>query len=186
MGGTVARGNSESGVSVVEVLIASLILTVALLAAGMTMIQGVFAMHITQEQLIAKQKAREALESVFTARSTQNILFDQIRNTGAGGIFTAGYAPVRQMGTDGIANTADDGSEAIETVTLPGDDGLLGTADDLNRPLTDFERRIVISDVLLPNNNVDPDVRRITVDVRFLVRGIWRTVTVSSFISRFA
>jgi len=182
-----ALSGPQSGVGLIEVMIAALILTVALMAVGMTMVQGVFAMYITQEQLVAKQKAREALESVFTARSTQNITFDQIRNAGAGGIFVDGYAPVRLMGNDGIANTADDGSEPIETVTFPGPDGLLGTGDDETRVLSDFERRIVISTVMLPNGiDPDPDVRRITVNVRFLVRGLWRTVTVSSFISRFA
>jgi Tfp pilus assembly protein PilV len=74
---TVER-KSESGVSLLEVMIASFILVTALLAIALTMVQGISAMYHTQEQLIAKQKAREALESVFTARSTQNIPFSQI------------------------------------------------------------------------------------------------------------
>jgi type II secretory pathway pseudopilin PulG len=177
---------NELGMSLIEVLISTMVLSVALLAVAMTMAQGISAMFMTQEQLIAKQKAREALESVFTARSTQNILYDEIRNTANGGIFVAGYQSLRGMGDDGIANTADDGADSVETIIFPGPDGMLGTADDDGRSLNDFERRVTISDVLLPDNTVDPDIRRITVEVRYRIRGIWRTVTVGSYISRFA
>ncbi len=177
----------ESGISLIEVMISSFFLTVALLAISMTMVQGISAMYHTQEQLIAKQKAREALESVFTARSTQNILFSQIQNTTqTGGIFLTDFQPIRGMGTDGITNTSDDSATAIETMTFPGNDGQLGTGDDESHPLTAFERRITISDVLDSEGNVDPDIREITVDVRFLRNRIWRSVTVSSYISRFA
>jgi type II secretory pathway pseudopilin PulG len=169
-----------------EVLIASLVITIALLAVASTLGQGVFAMFMAQEELIAKQKAREALESVFTARNTQNILFDQIRNAADAGIFVDGYTAIRGVGSDGIANTADDAAQSIEQVVLAGKDGTLGTGDDETRILSNFQRRITISDVLLQNGNVDPDIRRITVEVRFQIRGIWRAVRVASEISRFS
>jgi type II secretory pathway pseudopilin PulG len=180
------RLKSERGSTLLEVLMASLILTIALLAVASTLGQGIFAMFLAQEELIAKQKAREALESVFTARNTQNILFDQIRNAADTGIFVDGYAAIRGVGGDGIANTADDSAQAIEQVVLAGRDGTVGTGDDETRTLTSFQRRITISNVLLQNGNVDPDIRRITVEVRFQVRGIWRTVRVASEISRFS
>src|SRR5690606_34731626 len=135
---------------------------------------------ISQEQLIAKQKAREALESVFTARNTQNIVWDDIQNTGSGGIFASGYHDLRRAGPDGISNTADDALEPIETLTLPGPDDSLGTADDEIRELTLFERQVTITDVLLANGAVDPDLRRVEVAVRFRFRGFQRSLRLST------
>jgi hypothetical protein len=150
------------------------------------MAQGISATYFTQEQLIAKQKAREALESVFTARSTQNITFDDLRNTASGGIFLSGFQPIRGMGTDGIANTGDDGAAPLETISFPGNDGALGTADDEVRVLNDFQRQITISNVLTTGGSIDEDIRQITIDVRYSIRGVWRTISVGSYISRFS
>ncbi len=175
---------SEEGGTLIEVLISSFILTVALLAVAATLGAGVSAMFIAQEELIAKQKAREGLESVFTARNTQNITFDQIRNASNGGIFLDGFQPVKTMGNDGIVNTADDGS--IETVALAGKDGLLGTTDDEIRSLGIFERKVTIANLLTQTGSVDSDIRQITIDVRFQVRSVWRTVSINSYISRFS
>lgn len=183
---THVEADSESGVTLIEVMVATFILTISLVAMAMTMAQGISAMFIVQEQLIAKQKSRETLESVFTARSTQNIDFPDIQSLSAGGIFLEGWQPVRGMGTDGIANTGDDAATPVETIVLPGPDGLLGTADDEGRQLTNYQRRIVFSQVLLPSGDVDQEIRQVSVDVRFQVRGRWWTISVSSYISRFA
>jgi type II secretory pathway pseudopilin PulG len=185
MGRTITRA-PDAGISIIEVMVAALIITVALLGIAMTMTQGIFSVYYTQEQLIAKQKAREALESVFTARSTQNITFPQIQNTTVnGGIFLTGFQPIYGMGGDGIANTTDDDT-TIETITFPGNDGLLATADDQIRTLNDFQRKITISSVLDGDGNTDPDIRRITVEVRFKMNNLWKSVTVSSYVSRYA
>jgi hypothetical protein len=178
--------NPESGVTLLEVVVASFFLTVSLLAVAGTMIQGVSSVFMNQEQLIAKQKAQEALESVFLARSTQEITWAQIQNASNGGVFLGGYQDMRGMGLDGIPNTADDAADPMETITYPGKDGNLGTADDIIVTLSAFKRQITISNVLLPNNNVDPDIRRIDIDVRYYIRNIPKVVRVSSFISRFA
>src|SRR5262245_55647430 len=119
----------EAGITIIEVLLAGFFLTVGLLAAAMTMAYGISALNISQEQLIAKQKAQEALESVIMARNTQQITFDQIRNVADGGIFVAGLQSIQNMGVDGIPNTADD-LGPVETLTFPGKDGQLGTGDD--------------------------------------------------------
>jgi Tfp pilus assembly protein PilV len=50
------KHNPEAGVTLIEVMIAALILTTALLSIAMTMVQGISASYYTQEQLIAKQK----------------------------------------------------------------------------------------------------------------------------------
>jgi hypothetical protein len=178
--------SSESGVTLVEVMIASLLLTIGLLTAAMTMGSGISAVYISQEQLIAKQKAQEALESVIMARNTQQIGFDQIQNVAAGGIFAAGFQPIENMGVDGIPNTSDD-AVPVESLSFPGADGLLGTADDVTMSLANYKRRITISNITLPppSTATDPDVRRIDIDVQYTLRNSTKTVQVSSLVSRF-
>ena len=161
-------------------------LSVALMGAALTMVAGVSGVIISQEQLLAKHKAREAIESVFTARNTQNITFDQLQNVANGGIFLDGFQDLRETGVDGIANTAADANAPIESVTHPGPDGNLGTGDDVVRSLLTFERRVQVTDVLLANNSVDPDIRLVEVQVRYTFRGYVRTITINSMISRFS
>jgi type II secretory pathway pseudopilin PulG len=177
---------SERGITLIEVMISSFFLTVALLAVAMAMGQGIAASYTMQEQLIAKQKAQEALESVIMARNTQQIGFTQIQSTASGGVFLSGFQPIQGMGTDGIPNTADD-TGPIENITFPGPDGILGTADDVTVSLTNYQRQITISTINLPNDtNPDPDIRRIDVDVSYVVRGVTKTVRVSSLVSRYS
>jgi len=185
--GDTLKLREDAGLSLLEVMIGALIVTVALLSIAMTMVQGIAAVHYTQEQLVAKQKAREALESVFTARSTQDITFDQIQNTSiTGGIFLEGFQAIRGMGIDGIANTGDDAVTDIESLSFPGPDGLLGTIDDQAVSLANYERKMTITDVFDTDGNIDPNIRQITVEVRFQENHRWRSVTVTSLVSRFA
>jgi hypothetical protein len=187
MGGAMNIQSRQEGIGLIEVMMAALFLIVALLAVAMAMGQGISATYITQEQLIAKQKAQEALESVIMARNTQEIGFAQIQNVADGGIFLAGFQPIESMGVDGIPNTSDD-TGPVETLTFPGPDGRLGTSDDVSLSLASYKRQITISTITLPapDTNADPDIRRIDVDVQYTVRGITKTVRVSSFVSRFS
>jgi hypothetical protein len=178
--------SSESGTTLIEVAIASMFLTLALMSVALSMGQSISALYVSQERLIAKQKAQEALESVIMAKNTQQIQFSQIANADTGGIFLLGFQPIQNMGVDGIPNTSDD-NLPIETLTYPGPDGKLGTADDVTVSLSTFQRRITVSTITLPSDStVDPDVRRIDVDVQYVVRGQTKTFTVSGLISRFS
>src|SRR5262249_36518336 len=100
--------SGESGMTLVEVAIASMFMTVALMSVALSMGQSISALYVSQERLVAKQKAQEALESVIMAKNTQQIQFNQISNTDTGGIFVLGFQPIQNMGVDGIPNTADD------------------------------------------------------------------------------
>ena len=92
-------------------------------------------MTASTPMLIAREKAREAIESVHAARDTGEFAWTTILNVADGGVFLNGAQPVRRPGIDGLVNTADDG--AIETMNKPGADGILG---DCRRRSRDAQR----------------------------------------------
>ncbi len=95
----------------------------AILATGLLSLAGVFILGLNQlsgssAALIAREKAREAVESVHTARDTRVIQLvpDLQRRLRPGcrvrgkpaGVFLDGPQPLNNAGTDGLVNTADD------------------------------------------------------------------------------
>ncbi len=157
------------GFSLIEFLVAMMILLIGLGGMMALFMHTMVAMTFAEESLIAKQKAREALEAIFTARNTQQVTFDQVRNIGAGvGIFRTGLQPLTTPGADGLVDTADDGS--VETMAMPD-----GTA----RTLNEFERQIQITDLT-------DDLRQVAVTIRYAApRGWIRNYQVSTYISRY-
>jgi type II secretory pathway pseudopilin PulG len=173
---------AAGGFTLVEVLFAIGIVTTAALVLAGVLGQGVQLMRASQAQMIATEKATEAIESVFTARDTRVLTWAQIRNVNGasgsdGGVFVDGLQPLRSAGPDGLVNTADDGP--IEELVLPGPDNLLGTADDERVPLTDYQREIEIRDL-------GPNLRRVTVTVRYRVGGGTREQVLVTYISSYA
>ena len=153
----------DSGFSMIEVLVGATLLIVGVVALEGALVFGARQLTASQDQLIAGQRAAEAVESVFKARDNRVLTWAQIRNvlgaTGAdNGVFIDGPRAVRDPGPDGLVNTADDG--ALAMVVKPGPDGLLGTADDQQTPLNGFTREIEIRDL-------SPTLRQIRVIVRY-------------------
>jgi hypothetical protein len=169
--------DDQSGTTLVEVLMAIVMLSGGLLCLAYGMSQGLVVMATGHYHEIAKQKASEALENVNTSRDTHILTWDQIRNVSQGGVFLDGPCPLRAHGPDGLINTADDG--ALETEILPGPDGVLGTADDIVNSLSAFQRQITITDL-------GPNLREIQVTVTYTVGSLSRQYTVISYISAFA
>ena len=185
MGQVVRRRRSGAGFTVLEVVIAMSILSVALLSLVGVFATGLRRVGSSSNQLIAREKAREAIESVHAARDTGRVSWGSICNVADGGIFLAGTQQLKQPGTDGIVNTADDG--AVETVRKPGPDGILGNADDEITSLTNFTREVTITPLNYPNTTtVNPSLRQITVNVRYLVEDTWRTYTLTTYVSSFS
>ena len=186
--GPVPTNNSE-GFSTLEVLVALFVVTIALTSVLALFSYALATMELTQDLLIAKQKSRETLESIYTARNTSQITFAMIQNVSDSGIFLDGYQPLRRpnptSGTgDGLIGTADDGD--IEELVLPGPDGYLDTGDDEVRVLTAFERQIQIDPILYADSTVNPDVRKVLVSIRYFTPlGLQQTYVVESYISRF-
>jgi prepilin-type N-terminal cleavage/methylation domain-containing protein len=167
----------QSGFTLVETLIAIIILTGGLLALASAFAQGMVVMSTSHYHQIAKEKASEAIESVFTSRDTRIITWSQIRNVSNGGVFRDGPQPLRAPGRDGLVNTSDDG--ALETETGPGPDGQLGTGDDVVFPLDAFTREIQITDIA-------SNLRQIRVVLRYRVGYLTRQYQLVTYISSFA
>jgi hypothetical protein len=167
----------NSGFSLVEALIAAVILAGGLLALAYGLSQGMVIASTSHYHQIAKEKAAEALESVNTSRDTRIVAWTQIRNIGNGGIFQDGPQSLRDRGLDGLVNTADDG--ALESEILPGKDGILGSGDDVVNSLDAFRRQILITDIA-------PNLRQIRVIVSYRVGHLTRQCEVISYISSFA
>jgi hypothetical protein len=175
---------SENGFSLVEVVVA-----LGILVAGLLSLAGVFSLGMlhmagSTPGLIAREKAREAVESVHTARDTGDLPWTKIQNTPAPGVFLVGPQPMYRAGADGLVNTADDAAAGLEMQA--GHDNILGTADDV--PLTDFTREIQITNLFADGSLtvVNQNLRQIKVIIRYKVGGNWRTYTLTTYISSFS
>lgn len=187
-----ARTGRDAGFSLIELMVALSILMVGLLGLAQVFYFGLAIVSTSSSQLIAREKAREAIESVHTARDTRVITWAQIRNVGApdcspwptttangGGTFTTAEAPLLAAGPDGLVATADDTGQEV----TPGPDNTLGTADDI--PLNGFRRQIVICDI-----NGNPSLRQIAVTIRYKASSAVgprdRSYTLVTYVSSFS
>lgn len=174
--------NRSDGFTLIEVCVAMLLVaTSALSLAGLIAFSARMTLG-SQDQLIASQRAAEAVESVFKSRDTRLLTWTQIRNiagqSGAdGGIFQDGARDIRDPGADGLINTADDGD--VTTTVTPGPDGLLGTADDVHTPLSGFSREIEIRDL-------EQNLRQLRVIVRYRTFLGQREYVLTTYVSAFA
>lgn len=173
------------GFSLIEMMVAMMVLSIALLSLVGVFTLSLQRMRASTPMLIAREKAREAIESVHAARDTAEFAWNTILNQADGGVFLNGAQPIRTPGVDGLVNTADDG--AVETMTKPGRDGILGTSDDEVVTLNDFTRQIAITPLNLDGTaTVNQNLRQVTVTVRYRVDRAWRTYTLVSYISSYS
>jgi prepilin-type N-terminal cleavage/methylation domain-containing protein len=190
-------GRKSRGFSLIEVMIAMVVLTVGLLAVIASFATAIAATQSAQEDLIARHKALDAMESIYTARNSQQIPFTSIANQANGGVFRGGAQPLLCAGPDGLVGTGDDvacttvagavcPNGGVECMVLPGADGILGNADDQIMSLANFTRAITISQVLQPNGQVNPNLMAITIAVTYTKAG-WpaRTYTANGLMSSY-
>lgn len=181
----VAPEASQQGFGILEAVIAAVILITGLVALAGLFSQSLTSLQYTREDLIAKQKARESLEAVYSARNDATIGFAGIQNASAGGIFLDGFQPLFLAGPNGIVGTLGQ-TGILDRQILPGPDGIVGTADDVVIPLSNFQRQIAITPLTDSTGNVSPDIRQIAVTVQVTSPGRGaRNYTVTGYISRF-
>jgi prepilin-type N-terminal cleavage/methylation domain-containing protein len=165
----------SSGFTLVEALIAMVILGGGLLALTLAMAQGMILMSTAHYHQIAKEEASEAMESVYTARDVNKITrWNDIRNQSNGGIFLDGAQPMRLAGADGLVNTNDD----LATIKNdPGKNGIPGDTDDI--PLDNYTREILITDR-------NANLREITVIITYTVNNLSRRYRLTTYMSPYA
>ena len=107
------KARQRRGFTLMEAMVAAIVLATGLLSVLSLFAYSLSNLQMSQEDLIARAKAKEGLESVFSARDSSQIDFSQINNKANGGIFLDDFAPIYDPpGTDGIANTDDDSNSA--------------------------------------------------------------------------
>jgi competence protein ComGC len=182
------RWKNQKGFSLMEAMIAVLVLSYGILSLAAVFAQGLLFSAASQFDYIAQKKSEEAVESIFNARNTQATSWAQIQNVSAGGIFLDGPQPLLAPGVaNGLVGTANDDAAHPDSVIVgPGPDGILGTADDVVIPLSNMQRTIQIAPVLDAAGNVEPNVRTITITMTYTVGRLNRTYTLVSYISAFS
>jgi len=160
----------QSGFSLIETIVAMGILATGLLGMAGVFTLGMAHMATSSANLVAREKAREAVESVHTARDTQTIKWCQIYNVSstrtsncAGqpvGVFLDGAQPIKDPGTDGLVNTTDDGSVLVDN----------------------FTRTIVITNVV-EGSTTNINLKQIVVTIDYTVGKIKRTYTLTTYVS---
>jgi len=191
------RKQTEGGFTLIEVMVSIVVLMI-----GLVSLAGVFGLAMastqtSQQDMIAKQLANEAMESIFTARNTSQLTWDDIQNTGSTncpitgasscGIFLSNSQQIYNAGADGIFGTADDANAGEETLREPGPDGTYGDSDDVMLPLTGYQRTILISPVYDSNNNLVSSLRGINITVQYSTprMKLSKSYVLSSFISQY-
>lgn len=176
------RPHDERGFSLVESMIALGVVMVGILGIAQVYVMGINHLMGASAGLVAREKAREAVESIHAARDARTISWDQLRNVTApatgcagaslgGGIFVNGPTGLYRPGADGLVNTTN-ASTTLETA--PGPDGRLGTSDD--QALVNYQRDVRFCDVAT-------GLREVTVTISYTVGGSTRTYTLKSLIS---
>jgi prepilin-type N-terminal cleavage/methylation domain-containing protein len=155
LAGKHGRG-SQAGLTLIEVMIALLVLAVAAIGLLAVFAMSVSTVYVSREATIAKQEAQQFIEGIYAARNTGAISFANIQNISqdaTNGLFKDGWQPAQQAGPDGLMNTGDD-LAALET----GPNG---------QQLT-LQRQIIITPFLMTDGKtVNPNLRQIEIDVQY-------------------
>jgi prepilin-type N-terminal cleavage/methylation domain-containing protein len=182
-----ARANQQTGFTLLEAMIAIVILSFGILSLASVYAQGIQVASLTQFDYIAEKKAEEAVETIFAARDSKLLAWTNIRNvTGVGGgtdgVFLVGPQPLLAAGLDGLYGTIDDDAANPTVVIIdPGPDKILGTADDVVMSLAGMRRTIAITDVAGSSG-----LRMITITMTYTVGAMSRQYILVSYIAQFS
>jgi prepilin-type N-terminal cleavage/methylation domain-containing protein len=161
------RPQSESGFSLLEMVVAMVILTIGLLGMASAIGYALMASNRGRGITNSKMLIVSILEQMETLRDTGQLHFNEISNSQVlGSTFTgfpSTFQPVStQPGPDGVFGTADD-------LVSAGPDKIYNTADDFTDPnlaRKNVTRQILIS--TLPDNDY---LKKIQVTLRYSPNG---------------
>src|SRR5437762_993623 len=158
---------SEGGFSLLEMVVAMVIVTIGLLGVASAISYALAATNRGRSITNSKLLVVSILEQMETLRDTGQLHFNEISNSQVVGSpftgFSSGFQPVSTIpGPDGIFGTADD-------LISPGPDRVYGTADDVTDPslaVPGVTREILIT--TLPDNDY---LKKIQVTLRYSPNG---------------
>jgi prepilin-type N-terminal cleavage/methylation domain-containing protein len=158
---------SENGFSLFEMVVAIFILSIGLLGVASAISYALLASNRGRSVTNSKMLVVSILEQMETLRDTGQLHFNEISNAQVVGSnftgFPATFQPVSTIpGPDGIFGTADD-------LLDPGTGGVYGDGNDFTNPLLarpGVTRQILIS--TLPDNDY---LKKIQVTLRYAVNG---------------
>jgi type II secretory pathway pseudopilin PulG len=162
-----AQRSNEAGFTLLEMVMATLVLTIGLLGVASAIGYALLASNRGRGITNAKMLIVAVQEQMETLRDTGQLNFAEISNSHVNGssftYFPTEFMPVSQFpGPDGIYGTNDD-------LISPGPDGFYFTADDFtdtSRARPNVTRQILIT--AIPN---EPLLKKITVTVRYAPNG---------------
>jgi hypothetical protein len=186
---------NEKGFSYLDVLVGLMILMVGVLALCAAVTSAVVRSRESEQQLIAKQLASSALESIFSARDIRfddTDGWDAVGNLGSNpvagtprGVFLTGLRPIRVLaGKDGVVGTVDDACDA-------GGPCVVGGVSNLSAVIQGFRRQITITDIEDPERPSPPNgiwpiaFRRIDITISYNAGRAIREEKVSSIITKY-
>jgi type II secretory pathway pseudopilin PulG len=182
-----SKKRGEEGFTLIEVVVSICVITVGLLAMLAVFGLAIASTQASQQDMIAKQLASEAMENIFTARDTdqvdpamtppRGIVWGDIQNVSQGGIFVDGQMAISQPGADGIIGTSDDGP-AMTLDVADANGGLSGKT----MSLTNYKRQTTIANV-----TGDGSVRNIQIVITYTTprSPFPKTYTLSGYISQY-
>jgi prepilin-type N-terminal cleavage/methylation domain-containing protein len=175
---------NESGFSLIETIIALVILLIGILGTMQAISFGILSMQESEKRALSKEAARSTMETIFSIRDLQ--AFDpqtgepynwnaiQVSSGGNGGIFLSGWNPIRENpGDDGIFGTADDACVSTGNCVV-------GTYTNTSAVVQGFERKVEIFDI---TENGVVRKRQITVRVRYFVGQLQREEAESTIVA---
>jgi len=197
---SIRHAATQGGFTLVECMISMAILTI-----GSIGLLGVFGLAVkasqtSQQDMIARQLASEAMESIYTARNISEVSWAQIQNVSNGGLFIDGMNSVKCAGPDGILDTADDTScltasgatcpnGGVQCLTEPGPDGILGTADDVILSLNNYQRQVLITPLYTTGTNptLIQTLEQVTVTISYTVpnSSVPKTYALTEYVSAY-
>jgi type II secretory pathway pseudopilin PulG len=160
------KSSNEKGFSLVEAVIAILIITIGLIGTAGAITYALQFSSISRNLTNAKLIAVSMIEEVDSLRNTRRLDFKQIANVGAvdnsGSAntftgFTTGFQDISlNPGPDGVNGTADD-------LRDPGADRIYGNGDDFNNPAlvrSGYRRQVTIT-------NLSDSLKKVEVKIRY-------------------
>lgn len=164
----------EKGFSLIEIMIAILVVSTGLLALSAALVAGVTLPGRARQQEVAKQLANTMMESIIAAKESSRPgfnSFDSLNYTTSSppGRFLPGVAAMLEAGPDGVFGTCDDGqppgpfnpnctglgTRVMQIDVDPGSDGIYNrdssgndrTPDNRKRKLFSFTRQVTITQI---------------------------------------